>query len=176
MDKLSNKTKFLAVMMLSLLLAVLAFYRSVGPTIELMQQCRSMQKELDSTKVSGEELRLLQQELAQLNILVSSDNKNVDEINRGIVNFIGESTSDLNIHLVDFPSVHNFHDNDYEIFTHQAVVEGDFIPLLELIYRFEFHFEGARVCAVRFYTKEEFRTKQKHLYTMIYIQNIKKHA
>jgi len=171
LDKLSHKKKFFAITGITLLLALFSFYRSVMPTFKTISDCTKKELELDSTKASSGELQSVKAELEQLNELVGSENQSIEQINRGIVDFIGKNASG-NLKLTDFPPVHNYMQNQFTIYTHQPEVEGSFTSIVQLVYAMEKDFEAAKVCALKFHSKEDFKTKRKHLYGTIYVQNI----
>jgi hypothetical protein len=174
LDRLTYRQKFFGVMGIVLLLAVLSWWRGIGPTLDLRGQCSKMEWELDSTKASGDELQMTRMELDQLNAMLGSELESIEEINRGIMHFIGDRVDSLQLVLTDFPPVHEALQNQYKIYTHQAEVEGSFESILRLIYEFEDRFPLARICGVKLHTKEEFRTHQKKLYGIIYVQNIRR--
>lgn len=173
LDKMSHKKKFFTVTGFTLLLAVFAFYRSILPTFTTISECNKKEMELDSTKASSGELQSVKAELEQLNALVGSETQSIEEINRGLVDFIGENAAG-GLRLTGFPPVHDYIQNQFTIYTHQAEVEGNFASILELVYTMEKDFSSAKVCAVKFHSKEDFKTKRKHLYGTIYVQNIRR--
>lgn len=163
-------------MIIAVVLVMISWLRAINPTLNIMSQCTLLQQELDSSKGGDQELQFVKIELAQINQMIGSEKLSTDEINRGIVDFISKKSSKLGIILNEFPSVHHQIVNEYSIYTYQAIIQGSFKHLLQLIYDMEYEYTGAHICAIRFYTVEEFRTKIKKLYSVIYIQNIKKNA
>jgi hypothetical protein len=75
--------------------------------------------------------------------------------------------------LKDFPQPFVGVENGYITKTAQLTVEGDFIPLLKLIYFLETDYSVGKVVAVGFKTSKERRTRKRKLNTTIYLQNVK---
>ncbi|HAA01005.1 MAG TPA: hypothetical protein DCD96_05105 [Flavobacteriales bacterium] len=172
MGKLNYKRKFLAVAVLVPVLALLSWFRLIDPTLELKGQCRSMEQSLDSSKGYETDYLLLRNELDQLNQMLGKEAGSVEEINRGIVEFVSKNSDELNISLTEFPAVHSFQKNQYRIFTHQAEIEGSYMAILRLVYKMEREFNLARICSIRFVTRQDKIKKVKKLYGIIYVQNI----
>jgi hypothetical protein len=174
LDRLTYRQKFFGVMGIVLLLAVLSWWRGIGPTLDIRNQCAKMEWELDSSKATGEEIQIIRMELDQMNAMLGSEKESIEEINRGIMHFIGDRVDSLQLVLTDFPPVHEALQNQYKIYTHQAEVEGSYASILGLIYQFELRFPLARICGVKLQTREEFRSHQKKLYGVIYVQNVRR--
>jgi hypothetical protein len=76
------------------------------------------------------------------------------------------------VSLTSLTPPQSYQENDYLIETRKARLKGNFISLLNAIYKMERITPVGRITSVQFYVDNDFKTSSKHLYAYIYIQNI----
>lgn len=155
------------------LLSLLTWFNGISKTLNLKSECSRMEYILDSTDASNSDIESIRAKIENYNDILGSETEKIEEINRGIMNFIGGQLEPLNLTLTEFPPVHEFVQNQYVIYTHQAEVEGSFANTLKLIYELETKFKLAKICGLKIHTKEDYATHRKKLYALIYVQNIR---
>ena len=132
-------------------------------------------KELSSEILNAEDLNLqiigLSQEKYHLEGLLGRSGISASELQVAIASHVADFR---NVQLESIDPLHESKDLDCEISTQSITISGEFRALLEVLQSFDTEFEFARLTSVQFWTETNRKTKKKHLYAKIYLQNIQK--
>jgi hypothetical protein len=145
-----------------------AIYR----TVELANDCAELKMKIDSAALVKVEINGLENELQQYELAGKNESSITHE---QLLDVIDTFCSGHSITIRDFPQVRQFQTEEWQTEIHEVTIVGrysDAILLLDYLHRSK----HGRVVSVTFYSKVDNKTKVKHLFTTIYVQNIFKTA
>ena len=173
-EKYSYKTKLIALAVIFVLLFLAAYKRSFSLTFGLIDEVERLEKQLDLAQNANYEINQLKLDLNELNQAIGKENLDADLVQQRILDEISDYSNTANIRIYGISETHKYSTSDFEVFSNETIVEGDFISILKLIHSFENEIEYARVASCEFYTEKNFKTKKKQLYAKLYLQHFKK--
>jgi len=174
-NNLTYLQKTIAFAVLALLLAILGYTQKIAPTLELKTQLAEIE-ELSNNETLDEEINLLKTQLHYLNKIMGKDRKDLESINREILNYVSLYSDSTQVKLVQMPRAHKFTEAGFTIYTHVILIQGTFSELLPLTHFFETETSGMKLASVRYYTKKNLKTKRNQLFAELYIQSYEKYT
>jgi hypothetical protein len=174
LDKLNYKTRNILLLVITLSVGYLAYSRAISATLLMKSECTKLEIESAQAESASEKIKIVQQEISNINQLLGNGRKDVSDINRELVEFITGESQKRNITLRDFPQVHSFNGQNMNLYTQQCRLQGSFEKIVELLYLLEAEFTGVNVTSVKFYTKSDLKTKKNYLYADCFIQSVHK--
>ncbi len=173
-NKLTYRKKNLLLLMIVVVLGFLAYHKAIKGTLQVMEDCAQLAKQVEAANQSPERLFALEQELATINELIGTDAEAVNEAQGQLMDRVGTYCDQSAAVLKEFAAPHQYIANNYAIITSKVEVEGDYLTLLLLTDVLERDFNASSLTSVRFYTKKQMKTKKTKLYAVYYLQNIQK--
>src|SRR5690606_1817052 len=144
----SFKTKFYALIALSILLFCTAYKRSFSTFFSVWQEHRALSeqsKEIDQKK-SG--FRTLQLELGRLDAVIGKGTGSPEKVQQEIIGFVSQRNRAT---ITNLQPIHKKDDGRYRINTYQIDLSGKINELLEIAYDFEKIFSHAKLVSLKFY-------------------------
>lgn len=149
-EKYSHKTKFTALLIVAVMLAIAAYKRSFGPLLNLIVENRQLSEEINALEDSSGKFAALQAEVAAIDGIIGNGRADKEKVQQEIVRFVAGFEAPVSIY--DVQPIHRYDDENYVIYTNQIDVTGGVNDLLALAYAFETRFALSRLANVRFYT------------------------
>lgn len=166
---LTYKQKFFVVIGGFILLFMASYKKTYKHTLTAKKELSLVKEKLSSNESSLNELYHLKTEIGKLEKTIGGQTKNPEYVQQELLNFI--SNNEFNVNIVSIADVHLFSDNDFLIYSNQIEIEGHYTDLLETLYKIEKKFDNSRVVSTQMYSKKNYRTKTKTLYSKIILQN-----
>lgn len=173
-EKYSYRTKLIALGIIFVLLLIVAYKRSFSLTLSSIQEIERLDLQLQNAEKAGFEINQLKLEINKINKVIGKENLSADQVQQLLLDRITDFSDQENIKLHGIEETHYFNTKDFEIYSSQMVVEGDFVSVLKLLYDLEKNVDYARVASTEFFVEENYRGKKKQLYAKILVQNFKK--
>lgn len=168
-DQYTYKQKNYALLVLSVLLAAVAYKRAFSVTIETGEYKTELQEKLILAESADQQIRAKQVALAQLNRLLGEEGNTIEKVQQEFLNFFAQKGAGVGVHQIE--EVLHFQHPDFSINTHRIILKGDYTSTLRFIYELEKKFTLAKVLNVSFEFKKYDADDDKSLYTTLLIQN-----
>lgn len=173
-DKYTYKTKLIALGVVFILLLLASYKRSFSLSFGLQDEISRLDKQLELAQNANYEINQLRLELNQLNQTIGQENLNSDLVQQKILDEVSDYSENENIRIHGISETHQYATNDFDVFSNETIVEGDFISILKLINQFENNVEFSRIASCALYSEKDFKTKKIQLYAKLYLQHFKK--
>jgi len=154
-----------------LLLAIM-YQFSFSKTLAEVGTCHLLEKKLASIVHAPRQIKEIQLELDRFSKSLNFYGENSERFHEHLLNIVSSYCSKNSVQLVEFPRQHSFNENDIEIATSQFTVQGEFVPMLRLIYLLEQQQPAGRICNLRFFKNKNNKTKRMQLFMHVMVQNI----
>jgi len=166
-DNYSYKKKCIALVLIFIMLSVTAYKRSFKNLFDTIQEHEKLVQKSKEYGIKSKNVGGLMKEIAILDNMLGKEGISKEEVQQGIVSFVGLRHQDVSIH--DLQPIHSFVDGNFKIITNQLDITGSVNQLLETSYDFEKNFKLSRVVSMSFYTLKNNKSEVLHL--KIFFQN-----
>lgn len=173
-DKYSYKTKLIALGVIFVLLFLASYKRSLSLSLGLVDEIERLDQQMQMAENANFEINELRLELKELNQTIGQENLNSDQVQQKILDEVSDFAESENIRIHGISETHQYATNDFDVFSNETIVEGDFISILKLINLFENNIEYSRIASCSMYSEKDFKTKKIQLYAKLYLQHFKK--
>jgi hypothetical protein len=157
-----------------LLVMVFIYKKNVRATLSLISDCSELESRIERATNADVRLSMLRTEMKRLNAHSGNTSISSEQVEQEILNQAAAVSQKENLVISSFKEAHTATTNGYIITSHMIEVEGGFVPAVKFIYAFEREFKDARLVSVRFYTREDYKTKKKYLYGTLCFQHVRK--
>lgn len=171
-ENLSYKKKFLALIVLLVVLAITAYKRSFSITLDARSNLNSSKLKLAEVSNSQQKIATLKTEVAYLDKIIGKEAANADIVQQEILNTFNIIANGSE--LVELEEVHAANNDYFNIYSNRLILSGSFKNLLEAAYHYEKDFDFSRVVSLKFYIEKEPRTRRKKLFEQLIFQNYEK--
>lgn len=152
-ENYSYKKKFIALLLLFLILSVTAYKRSFNTLFQVIKENKDLSaKAVDYAKKSNSSNKIIK-EIAYLDNTIGKQGETKEKVQQGIVSFALNNSKEVSIN--DLQPIHLFSDEKYTVITNQLDVTGNTNQLLVLGYDFEKKFNASRITSMNFYTSKK---------------------
>jgi hypothetical protein len=172
--KITYKQRLLYALIGGFIFSIVVYNVALADTITLAQKNSDFKEQIAKNIDAPEQVIITKQKIKRIEQLVGT-NKDYGaiDIHQLLLESVTGYVQQNSLILKDFPQPYVVTSDGYVTKTAQLTVEGDFIPLLKLIYFLEKDYSVGKVVAVDFKTFKELRTRKRKLNTTIYLQNVK---
>lgn len=148
------------------------YYVSLSKTVALVRQCHEMEDLLTTVADAPEKIKAITKKLHAIESSVSSGEKDKLNFQEELLEKVSHYCQVHRLILREFPQIHRYTQQNYNIETFTVVVEGPYIKLLKLAYSLESERTG-KMISIRFESKKDYKTNSVRLLATIYLQKIK---
>ena len=171
---LTYKQQLLYALIGGFIFSIVIYNVAISNTISLVVKNSAFREQISKNQDAPEQIKFAKQKIKRIEQLVGTNNDYSEiDIHQILLESVTSYVQKNGLILKDFPQPFVGVENGYITKTVQLTVEGDFIPLLKLIYFLETDYSVGKVVAVDFKTSKERRTRKRKLNTTIYLQNVK---
>lgn len=153
---------------------LLIYFFAINKTIQLRQQVKTIETELEQAVNSTGQMEALQRKVNTMDSKLKRYISDSDQNQEHVLDLISHFCSSHQLYLKDFPHANTFTQNDIELETIQFTVEGRYVNLLKLVYYLEQEARTGRITGVKFYSETNYRTMKKQVLATIFLQYIRK--
>lgn len=146
---------------------------TLSDTINLAIENSELEQQISDNLDAPKQIQTIQQKLQTIEQLIGNDTYQEIDIHQTLLEAITGFVQKNELVLQDFPQPFVSIDNGYITKTAKVTVQGDFIPLLKLLYFLEHKYQVGKVVAVDYKATNDLRTRNKELNSIIYLQNVK---
>lgn len=168
----SYKKKTHLLIGVAVLTLFLSFFIAVRPTIVKWEHVRSLEMKLVSLEKAPAELKQLEKRTKELERRIGKDFSIDPDVEKSLLQATTSYCSHNNLLIREFPEVHHVNIQGYMLCTYQVIIEGSFIPMLELLHQMEMEFHQARVVSAIFQSKMDLKQKKIRLTLSVFFQTI----
>ena len=169
-----QKNKVLAIGYVVFLFVV--YQLAISKSIELFSQNSSLKEKLITAKESYKSKEELEKRKEKLDYHISSffvDSLSHQEF---LLETISTYCHQHHVLIKEIPAKTEYREDNFEVGTHKIVLEGDFIPLLKMVYLLEQKNKAGRLSSAFFSLKYDNKRKKEVLSLTLYIQNIQTYS
>ena len=170
-EKYSYKKKFLALLVLTFVIAITAYKRSFSTLIQIIKEHNALSEKIEDINRKASSSTNLAEEVAYLDRIIGKEGISKEAIQQEIVNFTSKRHPKVSINVLE--PIHLFPDENHTIITNQIDVTGNVNQLLQLGYDFEKNFSDSRIVNMHFYTTKK-NNKIDLLHFKLIFQNYEK--
>ena len=168
---LTHKQKFRYLLFGTGILMLFIYILALKPTIELKKKYRTIKQNIETSSDAPQKIVMLENQLLNFRFLFNNQEEGTGNHEK-IHEFISLYCQKRGITFSGYPPLHTYNEQNYVIETNIIELEGDYIPLLKLLYEVEKNMNYGKVVSVQFISNTNLRTKTKKLGLKIYIQHI----
>lgn len=154
------------------LFLLLCYVVSINKTVALVQQCHEMEELLTTVADAPEKIKGISKRIGEIENSVSSGEQGNSNFQEKLLEKVSHYCQSQRLILREFPQIHKYTQQNYNVETFTVAVEGPYVKLLKLVYLFESTRLG-KVISIKFESKKDYRTNSMRLVSTIYLQNIK---
>lgn len=165
-----NQNKLLIVLSGSIITCLLAWNVAFKKTITTYKEVLELQNSKNIIEQNTIRKQQVNTEINQLNSILAIG-KNKISTESVFEKLVSLSESVGNIHILNFPDIHQVETNGYKVTTVFATVEGNFHELLNLVFKLERDKNIGRLASVNFKKGKDIKTGEEYLNLTILIQN-----
>ncbi len=172
---ISYKQKLRLLVVGSLLFLIGCYQLAIKNTIHAYNENRNTEVAIAGSATALNNIAAYNAKLAMYNENLGSFEFN-DQVNHE--DAFAKITAYCGLHKIKVAAIPDLSINkhpEFDVYTSEIVVQGDFISLLKLVHWLEQKEKVGRISAIHFFKKKEKRSKKQKLNVRIYIQNIKFH-
>lgn len=169
--KLTYKRKVVLLMVGIAVSLPIIYNLSLKKTFKLKRQCHEAEKKLEKIETAPEAIIKIQNELNRIDNLVGKQNsKDVQEV---LIEHVSDFCQKQKITFREYPGIHEYQKENYNLMTNVIKVKGTFTDLIRLLYFLEKNYKQGKVTSVKYQLQRNYKTKNRELIGVYYIQNIK---
>jgi hypothetical protein len=149
---------------------------AISKSWDLYSQNNTLKEKIGSSKASYTNKKELDRKKQILDIRISSFF--VDSVSHQdhLLETVSTYCHQHQVLIKEIPPMVRYVEDDFQISTYKIVVEGDFIPLLKMVYLLEQKSKLGRISSSLFSLKYDPKRKKEILSMVLYIQNIQSYA
>lgn len=144
------KQKFIALLVLFVLLSITAYKRSFRLFFQLYQENKILTEKMEKVNSDSKNLAVLEDEIRQLDKYIGKQNVDKDRIQDEILNFI--STKHQKIKIVKLNPIHVFKDDKIIYLSNEIEVSGDVNDLMKLTLDLEQKFDYSKIRHLKYFS------------------------
>lgn len=148
-EQYTYKTKIKALIVVFCMLSYAAYKRSFSTLIDVLKENNELNKKVIPAN-NQKNIKDLYAEIAYLNKMIGKETNDKEKIQQDIISFVADNGKGVSIY--ELKSIHEFSDENHNIYTNQLDVTGNTNDLLALSYAFEKKINYSRIISVNFYT------------------------
>jgi hypothetical protein len=169
-DRMTNKTRFYAVLFGFLLVMLIVYRLNIKKTIFMIHQYHEIKSTINQGVSNSQRLLNLQNHLREINLLLGS-NISGNDLHEKIIDKIVEQSNE-GLKIWEFPKSQIFANESMEIYTYKLTLTGDFKSIVKFVNELEAKEKLSRIRSVNFEMKKIRETNSVKLYAEIFLQNI----
>ncbi len=167
-NQYSYKLKFKFLIVFFIMLSIAAYRRSFSNLILLYKENRVLNEKKAVMNNQTSNIKALNSQVAGLDKLIGKEGVEKEKTQQKIIDFIVKNSSGISIN--DLQPIHNFVYDDYQVYTYQIDLTGNYNQLLDLTYKFEKQFDYSKIISLAFYTDKK-NSKKETLHLKLIFQN-----
>ena len=149
-EKYSYKTKFIALLVIFVMLGYTAYKRSFSTLINVVKENRDLMQSVKKLNDGSKNINTITADLAAIDKIIGKESVDKETIQQDIISFV--TLQGGNVSIYNMESIHEFRDKSHTVYTNRLDVTGNLNRLLALSYNFEKNFNYSRLVSINFYT------------------------
>lgn len=154
------------------LFLVVAYWLAFSKTWQAYQTSAALEQQLSSAGQAWQDIESYQQQIQQLEAQQNNQSFTQNYFFQKVTSFCQEQQ----LAIQDMPESRVYEQQDVEILHNPLKVEGQFIPMVRLLYHLEQEEQLGRVVSVEFNLGKNYQSRKEELTAHIHLQNIQNKA
>lgn len=167
---LTYKQKFFAIIFVIILLFFACYKKSFKHTLKAKNELALLESKLEGMENVYQEINYLDSQIEVIENTIGSGSDKPELVQKQLLNFISKNA----INIVSIEDVHVYKDSQYDIYTNQIVLQGEYSDLLNTMYSIEKQFKESRIASANLYAKRDYKLNSDKLYLKLILQNYAK--
>jgi len=170
---LTYKNQYRLLVVAVILMTLLVYRLALSKTISIYHLKNELVQRSAEIQDAPQRIAGLKSQIGEFESLISGNTNDTTETRNKIMSYASRFCNDNNLVLSGFLPPVDIDRNSFILETNILEIEGGFSKILHLVYNLEKEWKPGKVVSVRFFTKEDIRTKNIKLYAHVYIQKVK---
>lgn len=154
------------------LFLIIAYWLAFSKTWTAYQESAHLEQQLSSAGQAWQDIESYQQQIQQLEAQQNNQSFTQNYFFQKVTSFCQEHQ----LAIQEMPESRVYEQQDVEILHNPLKVEGQFIPMVKLLYHLEQEEQLGRVVAVEFNLGKNYQSRKEELTAHIHLQNIQNRA
>lgn len=168
---MSNKKKNIF-LLLGFVLAIIACYQfAISKTLALKSEYDTLKQQEIVFRNLPAQMALLKQKRHYYDSILNKYHLNESSIQNNLLKTINTFAQENNLKVVNFIEPHLYQKNELTLKTYQFTLEGNFNPILKLIYKLEQETKYGEIINLHFEKKENYRTGKEYLQARVLLRS-----
>lgn len=148
----------------------LAIYKkNIHQILRLKTEKQSIENSNPDVNINLIRISKLKNDIKKLDLLIGGTDVNPNKIQELILSFVLKN--DYPVKIVNIDNVHSSAEGDFNIYTYNLEIQGNYDDLIMLCYEFEKNFKYSRLSSVKFYKQSDYKNQRDVLLMKIILQN-----
>lgn len=132
------------------MLSYTAYKRSFSTLISVMHENKELKEKAEVLGEKSQNIEALKADIDGLNKALGKEVKDKEKVQQDIIGLVPQYAK--NASITDLRPIHEYNDENHNIYTNRLDVTGSLDDLLELSYNFERKYEFSRMVSMNLYT------------------------
>lgn len=153
-------------------LLVLSYFFGIQNTLEAVGLQQELKQDLKEASNAPEKIVELEGRLKHINATLGQFGSEEDDIQEKLLDFITHFSKEQNLTIRSIPKPLQFSEENINVTTYAFTMQGNFKPLINLLYQLEQDVNIGRIASVTFEKARDRKTRNMILTETVYIQTI----
>lgn len=167
---LTYKVKFFILIGVTILLSIVSYKMSFKKMLDTKKTIREVDAKLEKVSSADVDVDILTQKISFLDKQIGSTT-DVELVPHLLIDFISTFSK---VKIFKIKEVHHATDNNFNIYTNQIVLQGNYNDLMSVLFAIEKEVSDSRIVNVEFYKEKDHRVRKHKLYLKLTFQNYEK--
>lgn len=168
---MNNKKKNI-LLLLGFVLALIACYQfAISKTIVLKREYDNLKQQKTVFQNLPEQMAMLKQKKHYYDSILSKYHLDESSVQNNLLKTINTFAGKNDLKVVGFLEPHLYQKNELTLKTYQFTLEGNFNPILKLIYQLEQKTKYGEIINLHFEKKENYRTGNEYLQAKVLLRS-----
>ncbi len=168
------RQKYILLLVIGLIVSIIIYKASIQPSLRAGRECKKMAVQLESVSQAPQAIKRLETEIKQLDQLFGNNEIKDKDVRSQIINKCSNYCKSQKIKIAQIKEPNIQLNDDLIIETTEIHFEGQYKPLMNLIYHLETTALNGKLASVNFQKEIDKRSKEERLILQVFIQSITK--
>ncbi len=174
MGSLTNKQKFIALLVGALLFLWIAYLFSFSQTIEMWSMGRETATKMKQVSTASGRMLAVKKQHKALDAIIDRNLATGNDFREKLLLTVTQACNQHGVRFQEMHEAHFFSKETFTVETHTMQISGRYHKLMALLYDLERSKNIGSIKSVHFFLKREYRNDRKNLVMELYVQAIRK--
>jgi hypothetical protein len=173
-QNISFQRKYQLLLLVSGLLMLCIYQFAISKTVDLYRRNNELNAKLAEAVNTPQQVDAIHKRLKALDKLIPSrKTDSVGSVHDTLLSVLSQYCKENSVLLKSFPETSTYEEGSFEIETNSFTLQGNFIPLLRLVYLLEQKERIGKISSLNFQSAKDYDSKRTVLPLTVYLQTVK---